>query len=401
MANTVKLKRSSVLNKVPLTSDLEYGELAINFNDGKLFYKDNSSTPVIKHFLGADLITLDLATDNGATTTNSITVGGLSIGSAYSLPTVDGSANYVLTTDGSGTVTWESASTVSSIDDLSDVDTTTTSPSSGQVLKWDGSNWTPANDIDTTLSLGSASINDLGDVNISSASDGQVLKYDSATSKWINSSDASGISLTDLSIGADGTASGSGSLAYSNSTGVFTYTPPDLSSYLTSETVTSLSYSTNTTVLSFTDENNNTTNIDLSGLLDEDARAIASGSLDGSTGIVTFTRDDNTTFTVDLSALLDDTNLVTSVNGAAGVVVLDTDDISEGSTNLYYTDARVDTHLNQTGSITSGYVLSWNGTDYAWVAQSGGGSSTVSGLTDVNLTSIADNDLLQYDISNS
>jgi len=32
---------------------------------------------------------------------------------------------------------------------------------------------------------------------------------------------------------------------------------------------------------------------------------------------------------------------VTSVNGASGVVVLDTDDISEGATNLYYTDARV------------------------------------------------------------
>ena len=204
MANTVKLKRSSVLNKVPLTSDLEYGELAINFNDGKLFYKDNSSTPVIKHFLGADLITLDLATDNGATTTNSITVGGLSIGSAYSLPLNDGSNGQVLTTDGSGNLSFTTASTVSSIDDLSDVDTTTTSPSSGQVLKWDGSNWTPADDIDTTLSLGSASINDLGDVNISSASDGQVLKYDSATSKWINSADAGGISLTDLSIGTDG-----------------------------------------------------------------------------------------------------------------------------------------------------------------------------------------------------
>ena len=78
-----------------------------------------------------------------------------------------------------------------------------------------------------------------------------------------------------------------------------------------------------------------------------------------------------------------------------------TDDVNEGLTNLYYTDARVDTHLNQTGSITSGYVLSWNGTDYAWVAQSSGGSSTVSSLTDVNLTSIADNDLLQYDSANS
>lgn len=32
---------------------------------------------------------------------------------------------------------------------------------------------------------------------------------------------------------------------------------------------------------------------------------------------------------------------VTSVNGATGVVSLDTDDISEGSTNLYYTEARV------------------------------------------------------------
>ena len=33
-----------------------------------------------------------------------------------------------------------------SIDDLSDVDTTTSAPSSGQVLKWDGSKWAPAAD---------------------------------------------------------------------------------------------------------------------------------------------------------------------------------------------------------------------------------------------------------------
>ena len=33
---------------------------------------------------------------------------------------------------------------------------------------------------------------------------------------------------------------------------------------------------------------------------------------------------------------------VDSVNGQTGVVVLDTDDIAEGTTNLYYTDARVD-----------------------------------------------------------
>ena len=42
---------------------------------------------------------------------------------------------------------------------------------------------------------------------------------------------------------------------------------------------------------------------------------------------------------------------VDSVNGATGVVVLDTDDIAEGTTNLYYTDARADARVNlQTGS---------------------------------------------------
>lgn len=41
------------------------------------------------------------------------------------------------------------------------------------------------------------------------------------------------IDLTDLSVGAEGTASGDGSISYNNTTGVFTYTPPDLSSYQT------------------------------------------------------------------------------------------------------------------------------------------------------------------------
>jgi len=36
---------------------------------------------------------------------------------------------------------------------------------------------------------------------------------------------------------------------------------------------------------------------------------------------------------------------VASVNGATGTVILDTDDIGEGSTNLYYTDGRFDTRL--------------------------------------------------------
>ena len=42
MAQTIKLKRSSVAGRVPTTSDLELGEIAINTADGKLFYKDRA-----------------------------------------------------------------------------------------------------------------------------------------------------------------------------------------------------------------------------------------------------------------------------------------------------------------------------------------------------------------------
>ena len=48
MANKVLLKKSSVGARVPTTSDLDYGELALNYADGKLFYKTSSNT--IKSF---------------------------------------------------------------------------------------------------------------------------------------------------------------------------------------------------------------------------------------------------------------------------------------------------------------------------------------------------------------
>lgn len=49
MANTVKIKRSAVPSKVPVTNDLELGELAINTFDGKLFTKkDNGTISIIE-----------------------------------------------------------------------------------------------------------------------------------------------------------------------------------------------------------------------------------------------------------------------------------------------------------------------------------------------------------------
>jgi hypothetical protein len=58
MANSSKiiLKKSSVSQKVPLSTDLDFGELALNFADGKLYFKNNSEE--IKSFSAEALFSL-------------------------------------------------------------------------------------------------------------------------------------------------------------------------------------------------------------------------------------------------------------------------------------------------------------------------------------------------------
>ena len=73
MANTVKLKKSSVLGKIPQSADLDYGELALNYADGKLYFKDSSN--VIQLF-GASSATDTLSNK----TVNNSTINNTSIG---------------------------------------------------------------------------------------------------------------------------------------------------------------------------------------------------------------------------------------------------------------------------------------------------------------------------------
>jgi hypothetical protein len=56
MATTPKvlLKRSSVIGRAPQAGDLEYGEIALNFADGKIYYKDNNDN--IKSFIDSAII---------------------------------------------------------------------------------------------------------------------------------------------------------------------------------------------------------------------------------------------------------------------------------------------------------------------------------------------------------
>jgi len=86
------------------------------------------------------------------------------------------------------------------------------------------------------------SIGGHSDVNMSGISNNQILKWDSAQQLFIAAADVSGggggggLGYADFSVST--AAAGSPTLSYNNGTGVFTYTPPDLSSYLTSYTET-------------------------------------------------------------------------------------------------------------------------------------------------------------------
>lgn len=61
MATKVILKKSAVAAKVPLSTDLDYGELALNYADGKLYYKNSAGT-VIQLGGTGDVTTTDTQT---------------------------------------------------------------------------------------------------------------------------------------------------------------------------------------------------------------------------------------------------------------------------------------------------------------------------------------------------
>ena len=220
-------------------------------------------------------------------------------------------SGYVLSWNGSD-YAWVSNAGYSN----SDVDAhlNQSNPTSGYVLSWNGSDYAWV----AQSGGGASAINDLSDVTISTPSSGQVLKYNG--SAWVNAADAGGIALTDLSVGAEGSASGNGSLAYNSSNGTFTYTPPVLS---------------------------------------------------GLTG--------------------------------------DTDDISEGSTNQYFTNARADARIAaadladlsnvNSAAPTDGQVLTWDNANSYWkpaAASGGGGGGTdiqrfkINYATNGSLSTISD-----------
>ena len=78
MAQTLKLKRSSTQHKVPGTSDVALGELAINTYDGRVFFKKNDGSDSIEHIVTTDSITTGSITLTSKLTSATLTLSGLS-----------------------------------------------------------------------------------------------------------------------------------------------------------------------------------------------------------------------------------------------------------------------------------------------------------------------------------
>ena len=140
MANTVKLKRSAVTGKVPTTSDLQLGELALNTYDGNLFFKKDSGIAAI-----VTVATLDGTQTLSNKTLSAPTISGVLRDGNNSA----GTNGQLLASTGTG-VQWVSRD-VSTLDSLTDV--TITAPEAGQVLTYTGGVWINA---DSNATIASA-----------------------------------------------------------------------------------------------------------------------------------------------------------------------------------------------------------------------------------------------------
>lgn len=170
---------------------------------------------------------------------------------------------------------WSTLST----DSISNI--SNTAPSTGQVLKWSGTEWAPSTDLtaatdsgialtDLSVGVGAAgtsnlsynnttgvftftppdlsgyattsaiptALQDLSDVDDGTPSLNQIIKWDGNSWALATDETAAGIALTDISVNT--ITSGAASLIYDNTTGIFTYTPPNLSSFLTSVAINDL-----------------------------------------------------------------------------------------------------------------------------------------------------------------
>ncbi len=175
--------------------------------------------------------------------------------------------------------------------------------------------------------IANASIDDLADVDLTTTAptNGQILSWDNANSKFVPTNQ---FSTTDLSVGSPASENGTGGITYNNTTGVFTYIPPDLSGY----------------VVTWNDLTGTPTTIAGYGITD---------AFDGDYGSLTNTPSIPSSL-LDLNTITDGTpGQVLQTNGSAAFSfgTLDISDLTDG-TGLLYTDSSVRSAISATGNLS-------------------------------------------------
>jgi hypothetical protein len=165
MTNTILIKRSAVANSVPASGNLQAGELAINYTDGNLFYKDSGGNVNViasdKFVSVSGNVTANYFIGNGSQLT------GISA-SAFSTITVTAQSNVVanntgivnfvpgdgvaITTDPTtGTVTFASTATASIFQTGGDMGLIIDAVTAAQDLGLITDAWTTAYDLGTLV----------------------------------------------------------------------------------------------------------------------------------------------------------------------------------------------------------------------------------------------------------
>ena len=225
--------------------------------------------------------------------------------------------------------------------------------------------------------------------------------WDGTTWK-IYSSTSSGIGLGDLSVNT--ASAGTAALSYNNGTGVFTYTPPDLSGYITSQyTLPTAS----TTVLGGVKVDGSTINIDGNGVI---SGANTYSLPTATTTVLGGVKIDGTTITINNGVISGASSVPTSITVANESTDTECFPLfSKDATGDIAPKTVTSFKLNSSsGQLEAGSFKKTGGSSSEFLKADGSIDSstysTVSNLNDlgdVNTTGVANGKILKYDLSST